>query len=102
MPAVFTQSYQNKIESAVLIEFDCAPLSSGVRREDKHRRRRREVVTGVHSEYFIVMNGENPPQSRKEAISATVGAIAMLLQFIFPQYALMIKIAGWIWDFTHE
>jgi hypothetical protein len=48
------------------------------------------------------MNSENPPQSREEAARRALGFLGMFFASIFPQYALAIKVAFFLWDIFHQ
>lgn len=100
MTAAFSQRDQLNIRTKVFEAFDCQQLPAG-RREDKKRAKLRRHVSETTDAFFDAVNSDNPPQSRDEAIRLTIGALGMLLAYLFPQYALAIKIAGWLWDFVH-
>jgi hypothetical protein len=48
------------------------------------------------------MNSDNPPKSREEAARRALGFLGMFFASIFPQYALAIKVAFFLWDVFHQ
>lgn len=101
MTAAFNTRDQSSIEARLWVAMDCQPLPTGLRKEDRQRTKKRQQVTAVSDKFFDVMNSENPPQSREEVIRLTIGTLGMVLAYIFPQYALAIRVAGWLWDYLH-
>jgi len=101
MKPTFSTQDQANIESAALREFDCTVLPFGHKREDKSRARRRAQVTTTTRRFLDAANSSRPPKTRDEAITASVGLFTSLLSMIFPQYALAIAVAGWLWDFLN-
>jgi hypothetical protein len=101
MTAAFTTRDQATIEARLWVAMDCQPLATGLRKEDKQRVRKRQRVTAASDKFFEIMNSDNPPQSREEVIRLTIGTLGMVLAYLFPQYALAIRVAGWLWDYLH-
>ena len=106
MTAAFSQIDQKMIEAKLWVAMDCHPvaglsLSAKARKQDRKREQKRKQVSLASDKFFDAMNADNPPQSREEAISRIVGFAGKLLSFIFPQYALIISVVIWLWDFTH-
>lgn len=64
----------------------------------KERHRRLSESDRVAAKMHSLMTSGKPPKSREQAIKSTVGTLAFILQFVFPQYALLIKLAGMAWD----
>jgi hypothetical protein len=92
---------QVAIETAALRQFDCANLPFGHHRETRERIKKRGHVTATTAAFFKVMNGNNPPATKDAAVRSTVGALGMLFSFLFPQFALAISVASWLWDYMH-
>lgn len=106
MTAAFTQLDQIRIEAKLWVAMDCHPLpgwslTTAGKKKYRQREQKRKQVSQASDKFFDVMNSDNPPQSREEAISLIVGTLGKLLSFVFPQYALMISVVVWLWDFTH-
>ena len=59
-------------------------------------------IVGATLAFEKVMNSRRPPKSRDEAIRRAVGLLGMMLAAMFPQYALAIKVAGFLWDVFHQ
>jgi hypothetical protein len=58
-------------------------------------------VSAASDKFFELMNSDSPPHSREEVIRLTIGTLGMVLAYLFPQYALAIRVAGWLWDYLH-
>jgi len=101
MKPTFSTKDQADIEQAALRQFDCATLPFGHKRESKERAKRRTHVTATTRRFLDAMNSPKPPKTRDEAITASVGLLTSLLSMIFPQYALAIAVAGWLWDYLN-
>ena len=106
MTAAYTLMDQQNIEARLWIAEDCHPLSATglskkTRRQERERAAKRAKVSAISDRFFDAVNSESPPQSRDEAIRIVVGTLGMLLSYLFPQLALAIRVAGWLWDFTH-
>ncbi|MGL4398991.1 MAG: hypothetical protein ACRCXD_03905 [Luteolibacter sp.] len=63
---------------------------------------RRKTVRKAARDFHAIMSSRKPPQSRDEAIRRAVGLLGMMLAAMFPQYALAIKVAGFLWDIFHQ
>jgi len=101
MKPTFSIKDQADIEQSALREFDCAPLPFGHKQESKARARRRAQVTATTRRFLDAANSSRPPKTRDEAITASVGLLTTILSMIFPQYALAIAVAGWLWDYLN-
>ncbi len=106
MTAAYTQIEQQEIERRLWVVEDCYPLagvgmSPRSRREDREREAKRKSVSAASDKFFDAMNSDSPPQSREDAIRIVVGVFGILLSYLFPQFAIAIRVAGWLWDFTH-
>lgn len=101
MKPTFSTKDQADIEQAALRQFDCQPLPFGHKRESKDRTKRRNQVTATTRRFLDAANGPNPPKTREEAITASIGLFTSLLSMIFPQYAVAIAVAGWLWDYLN-
>ena len=67
--------------------------------ESPDRKKRRRTVDQTIERGINVLESSNPPRSRDAAIRSIVGPLAFVLALIFPQYALAIRVAGWLWDY---
>lgn len=101
MTAAFTQCDAYSIEANAWREFGVAPLASGVLKESRAQRQKRRQISETVAIGLAIMESNTPPKSRDEAIKMIVGAVAMALAFLFPQYRLAIQVAGWLWDYLH-
>jgi hypothetical protein len=101
MKPTFSTRDQAEIEAAALREFDCSVLPFGSKREDKARARKRASVAATTRKFIDAANSSKPPATRDEAIGASVGLVATILSLIFPQFALAISVAGWLWDYLN-
>ena len=101
MKPTFSTRDQAEIEAAALREFNCSVLPFGSKREDKARARRRDRVAATTRKFLDSMNSSKPPATRDDAIAASVGLMATVLSLIFPQFALAIAVAGWLWDYLN-
>ena len=101
MKPSFSTQDQLAIEQAALRQFDCANLPFGHKREDRARIRKRKNVEATTRKFLDAMNSAKPPTTRDEAIASSIGTIATLLSFLFPQFALAISVAGWLWDYLN-
>ena len=102
MTAAFSQRDAYDIEAKAWKAFKVAPLASaGMLKEPKSQRRKRTQISDTIATGLEVLESNNPPKSRDEAIKRIVGAGLMLMAFLFPQYRLAIQVAGWLWDYVH-
>ena len=103
MTAAFTQRDAYQIEAHAWRHFQVAPLASATwMKESKAQRLKRTRISDTVARGLEVLESDNPPKSRDEAIRRIVGAGLMLLAFLFPQYRLAIQVAGWLWDYVHD
>lgn len=103
MTAAFSQRDAYRIEAEAWRAFQVAPLASaGMLKEPKSQRLKRTRISETVARGLEVLESDNPPKSRDEAIKRIVGAGLMLLAFLFPQYRLAIQVAGWLWDYVHD
>lgn len=92
---------KSDLESAALDHFGC--LSSATTKSSHRDTRiaeRRSRVVSVVERYHQVMN-ENPGIDREDAIRLTVGALRMIVSFMFPWIGLAMTVAAWLWDYEH-
>jgi hypothetical protein len=105
MTAAFSDRDTRNVTLSAHYAFDCNQYVLGVKNDPPARRKKRDAVSATVARGMEVLNSDNPPKSKEEAIRAIAGAVAMALAFLFPQYRLMIQVAGWLWDYlnaTHE
>ena len=101
MTAAFTQSDAYSIEAKAWREFGVAPIAAGVLKESRAQRQKRNRISETVATGLELLESNNPPKSRDEAIRMIVGAVGMALAILFPQYRLAIQVAGWLWDYLH-
>ena len=100
MTAAFSERDILRIEGEALRHFQCASVGASWK-EPRDRIRKRDAVSKTVARGMEVLNSDNPPKSRDEAIRLIVGVVAMALAFLFPQYKLAIQVAGWLWDYLN-
>ena len=99
MTAAFTERDWDRIEQAGYTKFVGIPVAeASPRKRAKLRQKRQEQFSEAYRHFRDVMESEQPPASKEEAIRQIVGLFGKLLAVIFPQYALLISIIGFLWD----
>lgn len=92
-------------ESAAMARFmsDGVMLADGVDTDsDAQTSAREKQIKATSRAFHRAMNARKPPQDRDEAIRRAVGLLGLLFASMFPQYALAIKVAGFLWDVFHQ
>jgi hypothetical protein len=92
-------------ESAAMARFmsDGVMLADGIDPQNERKSNRREKnIKAASKSFYRVMNSEHPPKSREEAARRALGFLGMFFASIFPQYALAIKVAFFLWDIFHQ
>jgi len=99
MTAAFSERDWDRIERAAYTEFVTnAVVSATGGKRNKVRKTRTEQVEQAYRKFRDAMENPDPPQSRDEAIRQVVGLLGKLLAIVFPNYALLIQIIGFLWD----
>lgn len=99
MTAAFSERDWIKIEHAAFRQFVTNPAAAEFpKTRERLRRQRTGQVSLACRRFRSVMESEQPPKTKDEAIRQVVGLIGRLLSIIFPQYALLISIIGFLWD----
>ena len=96
---------ESDYELAAMARFmsDGVMLADGIDPQNERRSNRREKsIKAASKSFYRVMNSENPPKSREEAARRALGFLGMFFVSIFPQYALAIKVAFFLWDIFHQ
>ena len=102
MTAAFNEQDWSRICRAVNEEFIWRPVKAM-----KHEKRfafcakRERQLQSAFNQFRYVMESDNPPRSKEEAIRQVLGLLRTglgMLSWIFPQYALLIAIIGFLWD----
>ena len=101
MKPTYSTQDQSSIEQAALRQFDCDNLPFGHKKETKARIRKRLQVETTTRKFLDAMNSASPPKTRDEAIGSVVGVVSTLLALLVPQFAMAIKVAGWLWDYLN-
>ena len=82
--------------------FECNQYHGTARSESPDKKKRRGTVDRTIKRGLDVMQSDTLPQSREAAIRSIVGPMAFVLALVFPQYALAIRVAGWLWDYFQQ
>ena len=99
MTAAFTERDWMTIEQAAFREYVTLPtVATSPGKREKFRKQRSGQVSFALRRFRDAMESEDPPKTKDEAIRRVVGLIGRLLAIIFPQYALLISIIGFLWD----
>jgi hypothetical protein len=109
---VFTKIDRENIRDSARFVFSCNAWTASSKNESKARKAKRNIVDRTVSTALNVMESEKPPQSRDESIRRTIksmyprsqwliAVLSIVIAKMFPQYALAIRIAGWVWDYLH-
>ncbi len=99
MTAAFTERDWDRIYSAAYGEFVTMELvATHPRKRSQVREKRVLQVEQAFRRFRDVIEDRNPPRSKDEAIRRIVGLLGTLLAIVFPQYALLIRIIGFLWD----
>ena len=84
-------------------EFDCEYLSPDVcsarrigSKQLRKRHEKKQQVGDTLNHFRNLMNSENPPRTKQEAVKALSPVVAYLLWSIFK--VLAVKIIEWAWD----
>lgn len=100
---------ETEYESAAMAQFmsDGVMLADGVDTDsDAQTSAREKQIKATSKAFYKAMNSRKPPQSRDDSIRRAVGLLGMMLGMMlaamFPQYALAIKVAGFLWDIFHQ
>lgn len=96
---------ETEYELAAMARFmsDGVMLADGVDTDsDAQTSAREKQIKATSRSFHRAMNSRKPPQDRDEAIRRAVGLLGMMLAAMFPQYALAIKVAGFLWDIFHQ
>jgi len=97
MTAAFAQNDIYQIEAEAWRKFDCHPTA--MCRDVSKRISKRDKVSRVLLNYFDVMNGNNPPLTKEQAVEAVAPFIALLLSLFVKQLTVMV--IEWLWERTH-
>ena len=91
------------MQTAALNQFGRSTYGGrGTHAQQRRAERERKAITDTASAFHSVVTSDNPPQSRDEAIRSTVGTLGWVLSFLFPQYAIAIKVAAFLWDLWQQ
>lgn len=89
---------QYEILAKAYREFGCTETVSRGKRNNRKAEKKREQVRGYAGKLFVAMNSDNPPRTQDEAIAVVLGVVGRVLSYLFPQYALAIAVAIFIWN----
>ena len=88
---------ENWMQSAALNQFGPSAFG-GTLKHQRRADRERAAIKETATAFYRVVNSTTPPATREAAIKSTVGTLGWVLSFLFPQYSLAIKVAGFLWD----
>jgi hypothetical protein len=88
---------ESSLQIAALNQFGPSAFG-GTFRHQRRAERERKAIKETASAFHRVVNSATPPATREEAIQSTVGTLGWVLSFLFPQYAIAIKVAAFLWD----
>lgn len=89
-------------EVSALVHFMSGPARSTETMDARQIARRRRTIKATSRSLHTVMNADDPPLTREEAIRRAIGFLGMLFASLFPQYSLAIRVAGFLWDVFHQ
>jgi hypothetical protein len=95
-----TTMTESGMQAAALNQFGPSAFG-GTLKHQRRAERERQAIKDTASAFHSVVTSDNPPQTREQAIRSTVGTLGWVLSFLFPQYSLAIKVAGFLWDLWH-
>ena len=96
MTAAFLNNDIYQIESEAWKHFQCQPLAAG--RDIPKRMGKRDKVSRIVEKYFAVMNSDNPPLTKEQAVEMVAPFMTLLLSLFFKQLAVMV--IEWLWERT--
>ncbi len=96
MTAAFLHNDIYQIESEAWKKFDCQPLAAG--RDNPKRSGKRDKVSRIVEKYFNVMNSDDPPLTKEQAVEMVSPFFALLLSLFFKQ--LSVLVIEWLWERT--
>ena len=102
MTAASTERDWDRICRALNVEFIWRPAKA-MKYEKRFAfcTKRERQLQSAFDQFRYVMESDNPPRSKEEAIRQVLGLLRRglgMLSWIFPQYALLIAIIGFLWD----
>jgi hypothetical protein len=96
MTAIFFDNDIYQIESEAWKHFQCQPLAAG--RDIPKRLGKRDKVSKIVERYFAVMNSDNPPLTKEQAVEMVAPFMTLLMSLFFKQLAVMV--IEWLWERT--
>ena len=96
MTAAFLNNDIYQIESEAWKHFQCQPLAAG--RDIPKRMGKRDKVSRIVEKYFAVMNSDNPPLTKEQAVEMVSPFMTLLLSLFFKQ--LSVLVIEWLWERT--
>jgi hypothetical protein len=103
----FTAQQTQSIIQTAVYRFDCfdyVGAANWKKKDRDERNRKRQSVESLVLRGVDLLNSDNPPRTREEAIRQIsqvppfVRFLMLILGTAFPQYALAISVAEWLWD----
>jgi hypothetical protein len=96
MTAAFLHNDIYQIESEAWRHFDCQPLAAG--RDNSKRSNKRDKVSKIVEKYIDVMNSDDPPLTKEQAVEMVAPFLTLLLSLFFKQLSVMV--IEWLWERT--
>lgn len=93
-----TAQQQNSLIEAAWREFECSSDVRQGRQKNAKAARKRQQIQEYGDRLFEAVNSDNPPKTQDEAIAVVIGMVGRVLAYVFPQYALAIQVAIWLWQ----
>lgn len=97
MTAIFFDRDIHQIESEAWKKFNCHPMAVASRDIPK-RLGKRDKVSKIVEKYFAVMNSDNPPLTKEQAVEMVAPFFTLLLSLFFKQLAVLV--IEWLWERT--
>lgn len=94
----YTTEQQNNLLEAAYREFGCSQDFSRGREKNKKAEKKRREIKKYGNRLIDAMNSGNPPKTQDEAIVVVIGVVGRVLSYLFPQYALAIAVAIFVWN----
>lgn len=97
MTAIFFNRDIYQIEAEAWKKFDCHPMAVASR-DISRRLSKRDKVSKIVERYFAVMNGDDPPLTKEQAVEMVAPFMTLLLSLFFKQLAVLV--IEWLWERT--
>lgn len=101
MTAAFDERYNETIFRQACLHFGCEERTLGrydigAAKRDPERTKKRKRLRATIDKFNAVMSGDNPPQTKEQAVEMVAPFLTLLLSVLFKQFAVMV--IEWLWD----